>query len=139
MGRINHLLVMLEPLGKMRQVPSKERETWEACCPAHADTNPSLRVTETHDDRILLHCWAGCGARDILDALGLDWDILFPPKIDKITKMESVFGPRPARKRTLDDHLLAVASADRKNGRRLTEAEKRQEFEAFKRIQARGY
>ncbi len=28
MSRLNDLLVMLEPLGKMRQVPSKERETW---------------------------------------------------------------------------------------------------------------
>ena len=138
MSRLNDLLVMLEPLGKMKQVPSKERETWEACCPAHDDKDPSLRVTLTHDDRILLHCWAGCGAKDVLDSLGLDWSALFPPRVDHITKVESVFGPRPRKKRTLDDHILAVARADRKSGRRLTEAEKYAEFQAFQRIQARG-
>ena len=47
-----------------------------ACCPAHNDPHPSLVVTET-DDRILIHCRAGCGTGDILAAMGLDYPDLF--------------------------------------------------------------
>jgi putative DNA primase/helicase len=37
-------------------------------CPAHDDRNPSLSV-RPGQTRLLLHCFAGCAARDILDAL----------------------------------------------------------------------
>jgi len=31
-----------------------------ACCPAHDDKDPSLSVTDTEDDKVLVHCHAGC-------------------------------------------------------------------------------
>lgn len=40
-----------------------------ACCPAHGDFNPSLTLTNGTDGRLLLHCKAGCGYRDIVSAL----------------------------------------------------------------------
>lgn len=41
-----------------------------ALCPAHKDNNPSLSITEA-DGIILIHCFAGCRAVDVLKAVGL--------------------------------------------------------------------
>jgi CHC2 zinc finger len=49
---------------------------WIALCPAHPDRNPSLSVRE-QNDRILLHCFAGCTAQEICAALGLELSDLF--------------------------------------------------------------
>ena len=52
------------------------RHSYMACCPAHSDRSPSLKVTTT-DDRVLLHCHAGCSAEEVLAALGLKLRDLF--------------------------------------------------------------
>jgi hypothetical protein len=44
---------------------------WQARCPAHADRLPSLSIREGLDDRILLHCLAGCTIAVSLDVLRL--------------------------------------------------------------------
>jgi DNA primase len=51
---------------------------WVAVCPAHDDKSPSLHIAQKEDGRILIHCKAGCGANEVLGALGLDWSTLFP-------------------------------------------------------------
>jgi hypothetical protein len=67
--------VLLERLDGVRQTaPSR----WLAKCPAHQDKSPSLSVREVDDGRVLMHCFGGCGAIDVLDALGLNWSALFP-------------------------------------------------------------
>lgn len=43
---------------------------WIARCPAHYDRHPSLSVRETADGTLLLHCWAGCPAADVMAAPG---------------------------------------------------------------------
>ena len=52
---------------------------WTAKCPAHDDGQASLSVTEGDDGRILLNCFAGCGAESIVQSLGLQLKDLFPP------------------------------------------------------------
>jgi hypothetical protein len=49
---------------------------WKALCPAHADKNPSLSVSEKNG-KILLNCLAGCPTEKVLDAAGLGWKDLF--------------------------------------------------------------
>jgi len=49
-----------------------------ACCPAHSDKHPSLNVRELDDGRILVKCFAGCSVEEVLDAVGLEFDALFP-------------------------------------------------------------
>lgn len=45
---------------------------WRALCPAHDNKNTlSLAITETPENRILIHCFAGCGASDVMQAIGL--------------------------------------------------------------------
>jgi hypothetical protein len=51
---------------------------WIAKCPAHDDRRPSLSVKEADDGKVLLHCWSGCGAAEIVNALGLSLADLFP-------------------------------------------------------------
>src|SRR5712692_2830061 len=41
---------------------------WMAKCPAHDDNNPSLSIREV-DGKVLLYCHAGCGQRDVIEAL----------------------------------------------------------------------
>ena len=36
-----------------------------AKCPAHPDKSPSLAITQA-DDKILIHCFAGCAVNDVL-------------------------------------------------------------------------
>ena len=51
---------------------------WSAWCPAHDDLNNSLSIAEGRDERVLVHCFAGCQVDEILEALGLEMSALFP-------------------------------------------------------------
>ena len=52
---------------------------WIARCPHHDDGQPSLSIKETDDGRVLLHCFAGCPNRDVVQSAGLAFVDLFPP------------------------------------------------------------
>jgi hypothetical protein len=56
-------------------------DRWLAKCPAHEDRSPSLSVRELDDGRVLINCFAGCGAIDVLDSVGLTWSALFPERL----------------------------------------------------------
>src|SRR2546430_7447609 len=64
-------------------VRSAGTDRWTARCPAHEDHSPSLTIRQT-DDRVLIHCWAGCSAADICWALGLELADLFADSIHPI-------------------------------------------------------
>lgn len=66
---------ILSRLDKVRQVKTNR---WLSLCPAHPDKNPSLQITETADGTLLLKCWAGCTAAEIISATGLKMRDLFP-------------------------------------------------------------
>ncbi|MNR20730.1 hypothetical protein D3C85_1375870 [compost metagenome] len=54
---------LLPRLDKARQVkPGK----WIARCPAHDDKTPSAHITEAEDGKLLVECWAGCSAAEIV-------------------------------------------------------------------------
>lgn len=48
-----------------------------ARCPAHEDKSPSLSWRVCDDGTVLVKCWAGCSAHDIVDAMGLKLRDLF--------------------------------------------------------------
>lgn len=54
-------------------------QSWMAQCPAHEDDQPSLRVKEADDGRVLLFCLAGCRTAQIVADLGLEMRDLFEP------------------------------------------------------------
>ena len=51
---------------------------WAAQCPAHPDTDPSLRIKECEDGALLVHCWGGCPTPAVLDAIGWEFGMLRP-------------------------------------------------------------
>lgn len=68
---------LLQRLDKVRE---RGRGQWSARCPAHDDKGPSLSIKETADGAVLVHCFAGCSVAEVLGAVGLDFDALFPPR-----------------------------------------------------------
>ena len=52
---------------------------WMARCPAHDDRGPSLSIGEGDKGSALVHCFAGCSAQAVMNAVGLELSDLFPP------------------------------------------------------------
>jgi hypothetical protein len=61
----------------LERVKSTGVRKWLAICPAHPDRSPSLSIKETPDGRVLIYCFAGCGAATILDSVGLRFEDLY--------------------------------------------------------------
>ena len=57
-------------LPRLERVKTTGADQYIACCPAHEDRSPSLSIKRV-DDRVLIHCFAGCCASDVLAAVGL--------------------------------------------------------------------
>jgi hypothetical protein len=68
---------VLERLERVRVTGSGR---WMARCPAHADRNPSLSLSEAEDGTVLVKCHAGCRTEAVVAALGLDMTDLFPKR-----------------------------------------------------------
>lgn len=73
-------------------------------CPAHDDKRASATWRETDSGALLVHCFSGCSAADIVAAIGLELSDLFPEREDKATP------GKPERRRFYaGDTLRAVA------------------------------
>jgi hypothetical protein len=85
------------------------KDKFRAICPRpHSTPSRSLYV-EADNDKILLKCWKGCSALDVLTTLGLDWAALFPdrPKDSRIRRSP----PPPYREALIGiDHEAAVVA-----------------------------
>ncbi|MEZ8219409.1 Protein of unknown function (DUF3631) [Candidatus Fervidibacteria bacterium JGI MDM2 SSWTFF-3-K9] len=72
--QLHEFVSLLEAKGcKPRQLSNGQ---WQALCPAHDDTRPSLSVTES-EGRILVKCFADCTVDAICAALGISVADLF--------------------------------------------------------------
>ena len=47
----------------------KAGQGWTARCPVHNDRTPSLSIRDSDDDKVLVHCHAGCDQREVIAAL----------------------------------------------------------------------
>jgi hypothetical protein len=65
-------------LDRLEKVRSTGPGRWSACCPSHRDGTPSLSIREADDGRLLIHCFAGCDVGEIVAAVGLGLEQLFP-------------------------------------------------------------
>jgi len=70
-ARISNVLGILEKV-------KKHGSGWQASCPAHEDTVPSLSINEGDDGKILLYCHAGCDFGSIVQSLGMSAQDLMP-------------------------------------------------------------
>jgi len=73
--------VVIARLSQVRQ----QGKGWTARCPAHEDKGPSLSIAEGDDGRVLLHCFAGCSAADVVGAIGLKLADLFHERISDLS------------------------------------------------------
>lgn len=114
-------------LGRLDKVKPAGTGKWKACCPAHADRDPSLSIRETDDGKVLLHCWAGCDAESITAAIGLTIRDLFPTG----DKQEKRRGPSKAAMR-FEGMVISVAVEQLRQGKTLSDAD-RERYELAKR------
>ncbi len=122
---------------------------WTACCPAHGDKSPSLAITQLDDGRILLKCFAGCSAYEVVSAVGMDMTDLFP-KENKIVFKGEHQGLKPVARPFYATDLLKIihfealvtslAAFDMSEGRQVSETDRKRLKTAFDRInEAVGY
>lgn len=67
-------------LSRLEGVRSTGKGKCVARCPSHGDQHPSLSLKELDDGTVLLHCFAGCDAAEVIGAVGLELSDLFPPR-----------------------------------------------------------
>ena len=79
-------------IDKLDQVTT-EGSSYLARCPGHEDGRPSLLITVTDDNKLLLHCRAGCQKQKVLDALGLKMRDLFDVDVDLDEAVLASSGP----------------------------------------------
>lgn len=68
---------------------------WRADCPNGHKARGSLSIAQGDDGRVLLHCFAGCAAADVLGALGVTLAEVMPERL----RDPSPEGRRAARER----------------------------------------
>ena len=114
MSQINKLLDRLDGVTRKRE------GQYMARCPAHSDRSPSLAVGEGTEGRVILHCYAGCSAFDVITAVGLNYSDLFPETNKHYSSMFShMYRERPAHLST-EDRIVSYGKAKP----RMNEAEK---------------
>lgn len=86
-GKFHAQFVTAEPLLQRLDGVQKSGQSWRARCPACGGTSRKVIVTQT-DDRVLVHCFGGCKAEDVIGAVGLTWADLFPPRMKPQTREE---------------------------------------------------
>ena len=115
--RADHLI---SHLSKVRK---SGKDSWIACCPAHPDKTASLSIKDVGDGRVLINCFAGCGAIDVLESLGLDWEDVMPETtVVNPTRVESVIYPTDALRIIKNEaRLVYLCALDISKGNALDE------------------
>ena len=97
---------------------------WIAKCPAHEDRSPSLSIRELEDGRVLINCFGGCGAGDVLAALGLRMSDLFDkPIAHHLPPVRGGFSARELLELNAHEATVVELLAHDAQGRRLTAQE----------------
>jgi hypothetical protein len=123
-------------LSRLDSVKQTAPNRWMARCPAHDDRRPSLSVREADGERVLLKCFSGCSVPEIVSAVGLGLDALFPPRPSHHQRGER--RPFPAadvlRALTSEALIVAVAGSYLGNGGTLSDDDRARLLLAAERI-----
>jgi hypothetical protein len=85
------------------------RDQAKACCPAHDDAHPSLALRECDDGTVLLHCYAGCSALEVVRSMGLEFRDLFRGRsVGRVTNLKRARLPAEDALRCIDHEALTV-------------------------------
>lgn len=124
-------------LARLERIKATGPGRWMARCPAHDDRNPSLSVREIDDGRLLIHCFAGCIAGDVLAAVGLTLGDLFPEQDRQRFGREQLSTWRRSKLLGEADHerlIVELIAADRAAGRLPSSADLAREAQARRRL-----
>lgn len=125
---------LLQRLYKVRHYGNGQ---YLACCPAHEDKTPSLSIKAGDDGRILVHCFAECPVEEVLAAVGLTFDALYPEKLEGHTQPRMRVDPRAALDAVAHElTVCAVYVADVRKGDTPSEADHARFLTAIGRIEA---
>lgn len=128
-------------LERLERVKATGPGKWLARCPAHDDRSPSLAIREV-DDRILIHCFAGCDVSSILQTVGLQMIDLFPDQCANQQRSKPRFTKFSAYELfpllVQEAVILALAWNDIVSGKELSDADNqrvRQAYQSVMRLQ----
>jgi hypothetical protein len=96
-------------LSRLQSVRETGSDRWIARCPAHEDRSPSLSIRLLDDGRLLVHCFAGCEALSVVQAIGLSLADLFPVSLHNSDHPPGCFTPE-RHPFSVTDALRCVAS-----------------------------
>ena len=112
-------------LGYFEKSYRSGKDEYQCLCPAHNDRTASLSIKNLADGRILIHCFAGCAANDILGAVGLTFDDIVPKRIGDFKPVSKPFNPYAVLKAISNETLLvALAGLEVSNGKTLPPEDK---------------
>jgi hypothetical protein len=116
--------------------------SWTACCPAHKDKSPSLSIREGQDGRVLVHCFAGCSVHEVVGAVGMSVNDLFPPDEKrkeyghaKPSVKASFYSSDLMRIIGFESLVVQIAAIDMANGKKLSDTDRERFAVASQRIQ----
>ena len=110
-------------LSRLDGVRKRTGDQYSARCPAHEDKTPSLSVRETAEGLVLLHCFAGCSAAEVLASVGLDASVLFPksPGGKPLLRRRLISAPQALEVLALEGLLVATVAGDIARGDQVDE------------------
>lgn len=124
-----------ELIGYFENAHKSGESEYQCLCPAHNDRQASLGLKEMPDGRILIHCFAGCGAVDVLGAVGLTLDAVNPKRIGDFKPVRKAFNPYSVLKTISNETLLvALAALELSRGKPLLENDKNRLMIAAERL-----
>lgn len=96
-----------------------------------------MNVKEVEDGKVLVICRSGCSTQAILDALGLEWDALFPdrPALTLERELRKAFPAADVLAALADEAILvAVAASNVAQGIDLTAEDRQRVIKAANRF-----
>ena len=123
-------------LSRLKGVKKNGTDKYLACCPSHPDKSPSLAIKEIND-RILVHCFAGCSADSITAAVGLTQNDLFREDLSKDENDKLKFKYSQATIQH-EKNILLFAKNERDNGNKLNASDLKRELQAFMFVKSCG-
>lgn len=126
-------------LDRLDRVRKRTGDQWSARCPAHDDKGPSLSVRETPDGRVLVHCFGGCSVQEVLGAVGMTFDDLFPERaIDNAPRgrRRMITASQALEVLDFEAMLVAIVASDIVRGKAITQRDRERVTQAAGRISA---
>jgi hypothetical protein len=120
-------------LSRLPKYAASGKNRYIAPCPAHDDRSPSLSITEAADGRVLIHCFAGCPALDVVESIGIGLADLYPPESPDYNINQRPLIRSKETQMTVDEWVLELCKDARRQGKKLSAEDLERERQAFMR------